>query len=435
MGSLRPESSTANSGAAGHRLSIAYRPITELRLDPQNARTHTRRQIEQIARSIEAFGFNVPILIDRQDRIVAGHGRVLACLRAGITQVPTICLEYLREAQIRAFMIADNRLTENSTWDERLLAEQLKALCEVELDFSLEATGFEMGEIDMMIEGLEPADAGAEDPAATLPGTADVVQVTRPGDLWLLGKHRVLCGDALQEDSYTVLMAGRRAAAVFFDPSCCEKTPADFTNSISQLILHLVRNSAEGSLHYICMEWQRTGELLAAAVPVYTEWKDLCVWVKDAGGRGSLYRSQHELVFVFKSGTGKHRNHGQLGRHRRRRTNVWQYPRVTTPSRARREGSLAALHPAIKPVELVADAILDSTARREIILDSFLGSGTTVIAAERTGRICCGIELDPAYVDATVRRWQVFASKNAVDAVSGRSFNEVEEELKHEQGR
>ena len=449
LGKGRATGGEAN--ANNRSLSVIYRPVADLRFDPKNPRLHSRRQIGQIARSIEAFGFNVPVLIDAEMGVIAGHGRVLACKLLGIIEVPTISLEHLTEPQIHAFMIADNRLTENSSWDERLLAEQIKALSEVELDFNLEATGFEMGEIDVMIEGLVPASRGKDDPADAIPDSGAKPQVTRTGDLWVLDRHRVYCGDGRSESAYSVLMEGRPADMVFTDPpyndpidgyvagfgklhyaefamASGEMSEAEFAAFLSEVLTLLARHSADGALQFICMDWRHTPELLAAARQAYTEFKNLCIWVKDVAGQGSLYRSQHELVFVFKSGKKPHRNNIQLGQFGRYRTNVWQYRRVNSLARSTEEGNLSGLHPTIKPVELVADAILDCTARGDVVLDAFLGSGTTVIAAERTGRACYGIELDPRYVDTIVRRWQAFTGQGAIQESTGRTFNEREED-------
>ena len=436
-----------NIDKSAGRVQVIYRPISELKLDPKNPRAHSPRQVRQIARSIESFGFNVPVLIDANGKVIAGHGRILACQLLGHTEVPTISLEHLSEAQAKAFMIADNRLTENSTWDDRLLAEQLKELSELNLDFSLEATGFEMGEIDLRIEGLaaDPEDA---DPADVLPEQRSESPVTRPGDLWLLDRHRVYCASALEESSYAALMQAEQAAMVFTDPpynvaiagnvsglgatchrefamACGEMDEAQFTAFLTQACTLFARHSVDGALHFIFMDWRHLGELLAAGRSVYTELKNVCVWIKNHTGMGAFYRSRHELVFVFKHGRAPHRNNVQLGRFGRDRTNVWPYPSPRTLSD---EGNLLALHPTVKPVRLVADAILDCTARGDIVLDGFLGSGTSVIAAERTGRRCFGLELDPTYVDTVVRRWQAYTGGQARDAASGKVFDELEAE-------
>jgi DNA modification methylase len=436
---------------ASPKLAIEYLPVDSLRLDPKNARLHSDKQVRQIARSIEAFGFSVPVLTDVNLQVIAGHGRLSACKLLRIAQVPVIRLEHLSEHQRRAFMIADNRLNENSEWDKQLLGEQLRILSAAELDFNLEVIGFQMGEIDVLIEGLAPASPGKDDPADAIPDSTAKPEVTRAGDLWVLDRHRVYCGDARNDSSYSAVMERRRAEMVFADPpyndpidgyvtgfgkvhhpefavASGEMSESEFTAFLTNVLAQLARNSRDGALQFICMDWRHSGELISAARSVYAEFKNLCVWVKDNAGQGSLYRSQHELVFVFKSGNRPHRNNIQLGKYGRYRTNVWQYRRVNSLSRSTDEGNLSDLHPTIKPVELVADAILDCTARRDVVLDVFLGSGTTVIAAERTGRTCYGIELDPHYVDTIVRRWQAFTGQSAVLGSTGQTFNEVEQE-------
>lgn len=431
-------------------LTVVHRAIAELRPDPRSPRKHSTRQVRQIARSVEAFGFNVPILVDGSGQVIAGHGRLLACRELGWTEVPTICLDHLSDAQARAFMVADNRLSETSSWDDQLLAETLRDLSAMDLDFSIEATGFEMGEIDFRIEGLTegPAGAGEGDRADLVPAQSAAPAVTSPGDLWLLGRHRLLCASALDKTSYAVLMDGAQAAMIFTDPpynvpiqchvsglgavrhrefamASGEMTASEFTRFLRTALSLLARQSRDGALHFVCMDWRHMNELLAAGGEVYAELKNLCVWAKDNAGMGSLYRSQHELVFVYKHGTASHRNNVQLGTHGRNRTNLWRYPGVNSFGRKGEEGNLLALHPTVKPVQLVADAILDCSARGEGVLDAFLGSGTTLIAAERVGRCCYGLEIDPHYVDTTIRRWQALTGDAARHARSGITFDEM----------
>lgn len=435
------------------KLQLTYRQLSDLRPDPRNPRTHTAKQVRQIARSIEAFGFNVPILLDEKDQVVAGHGRLLAAKHLGWKEVPTIALEHLSEHQVKAFRIADNRLTEISEWDDRLLAEQLKELSLVDLDFSLETIGFEMGEIDVRIESLELGEApsGKPDPADELPEIPVGTPVSRVGDLWLLGRHRLLCGNALEEGDMAKLMAGRKAAVVFTDPpynvpidghctglgsvrhrefamACGEMSEAQFTDFLKRAMACLTTHSEDGSLHYICMDWRHLREVLEAGHQVYSEFKNLCVWAKDNAGMGSFYRSQHELVLVFKQGKASHQNHVQLGQNGRYRSNVWRYPGVNSFGRATEEGNLLELHPTVKPVALVANAILDSSRRGEIVLDTFLGSGTTLMAAERVGRVCHGLELDPLYVDTVIRRWQAMTGDSAMLDEGGATFQSVQQE-------
>ncbi|MGB9647109.1 MAG: DNA methyltransferase [Stellaceae bacterium] len=428
-----------------------YRRIDTLKPDPANPRLHTKKQIRQIADSINAFDFNVPMLIDGADNIVAGHGRYFACRLLGRTEVPTLCLDHLTPEQTRAFRIADNRLTEISTWDDRLLAEQLRDLSLSGLDFSIEVTGFEMGEIDLRIASLEEPPEHDEDPADVTPEVSVGPALSKNGDLWVLGNHRLLCGSALETPAFAALMGEEQAAMGFTDPpynvpieghasglgathhrpfpmASGEMNSTEFTTFLSEALRNLAACSVDGSIHFVCMDWRHVEELLGAGRAVYGELKNLCVWVKDNAGMGSLYRSQHELVFVFKHGRNGHRNNVQLGRFGRNRSNVWHYPGANSFARCGKEGNLLALHPTVKPVAMVADAILDCSARGDIVLDAFLGSGTTLIAAERTGRRCHGMELDPAYVDTSVRRWQKLTGGSARHAASGRSFDDLARE-------
>ena len=400
-------------------LEVIYRRIDELKPDPANPRRHSKQQIRQIANSIKAFGFNAPILIDRDGNIIAGHGRWLACRELGWSEVPTLCLDHLTPAQARAFLIADNRLAEIASWDDQLLAQQLKELSLLVLDFNIEDIGFEMGEIDLRISSLEDPAATNDDLADLLPELPASAPISKIGDLWVLGRHRLLCGTALDSMAFAALMGEERAATVFTDPpynvpidghvsglgaihhrpfpmASGEMDRSEFTAFLTRACRNLAAFSVDGSLHYLCMDWRHLEELLAAGREAYTELKNICVWVKDNGGMGSLYRSQHEFVFVFKHGRNGHRNNVLLGQFGRNRSNVWNHPGANSFARCGEEGNLLALHPTIKPVAMVADAILDCSARGDIVLDAFLGSGTTLIAAERTGRRCYGLELDPA---------------------------------------
>jgi DNA modification methylase len=432
-------------------LKIVYRPIEELRPDPANPRLHSKKQIRQIAKSIETFGFNVPVLVDGKLNVIAGHGRILAASALGMTQIPIVCLDHLTPAQIRAFMIADNRLTEVATWDDRMLAEQLRDLSLSGLDFDIEVTGFEMGEIDLLIHSLEDAPTAGSDPADILPEVSASPPVSKIDDVWVLGRHRVLCGDALDPGAFTALMGAERASMAFTDPpynvpieghagglgtihhrpfpmASGEMNEAEFTAFLTQTCRNLIAFSAAGSLHYICMDWRHLDLLLAAGRTAYGELKNLCVWVKHNAGMGSLYRNQHELILVFKQRGRAHRNNIELGRFGRNRSSVWHYPGANSFARCGAEGNLLALHPTVKPVALVADAILDCTARGDIVLDTFLGSGTTVIAAERTGRRCCALEFDLRYADTAIRRWQRLTGDKARHATTGRSFDDLADE-------
>jgi DNA modification methylase len=328
-----------------------------------------------------------------------------------------------------------------------MLGEQLKLLSDAELDFSVEVTGFTVGEIDVYIEGLTK-ESEQDDPVDALPETEDIISVTRPGDRWLLDESVVVCGDALKEESYRELLGDQKAVMVFVDPpynvpiennvsglgaiqhrdfamACGEMSKEQFTEFLTRLFSLLALSSVDGSLHYIMMDWRHMSEVLRAGEKAYSELENLCVWTKNHTGMGAFYRSRHELVFVYKSGRAQHRNNIMLGKYGRDRTNVWSYPSPRTPSE---EGNLLALHPTVKPVRMIADAIMDCTARGDIVLDPCLGSGSTLLGVERTGRRCFGLEIDPQYVDKVIRRWQAYTGGQAVYAESGRSFNELKAE-------
>jgi DNA modification methylase len=426
-------------------LRIEHLALTDLALDPENARVHKPAQIRQIAASIEAFGYNVPILVDRDGKVLAGHGRVLALRRLRRTQAPVIRLEHLTPAQARAFSIAENRLVETSAWNERLLAQHFKVLSELDLSFSLEATGFSMGEIDLKIEGL--ADVGGD--ADDQPLAPAAPAVTRPGDLWSLGRNRVLCASALDTGSYTRLLGDERPAMVFTDPpynvpisghvsgkgkrrhreflmGSGEFTEPEFTAFLTTVCRLMAGTSMDGALHYICMDWRHLFALMAAGRASYDEMVNLCVWSKTNAGMGGLYRSAHELVLIFKKGQAPHRNNVQLGKYGRNRTNVWSYPGANVFLRGAEDADLMGQHPTPKPVQMIADALLDASARGDVVLDPFGGSGSTLLACERVGRAGRLMELDPLYVDLTVRRWIRMTAAEAIREADGRTFAQIE---------
>jgi DNA modification methylase len=426
------------------RLTVEYQSVGSLVPFSSNARSHSRHQIRQIATSIEKFGFTNPILIDSKNTIIAGHGRVAAAKLLGLQRVPTIHLEGLSEHEIRAYILADNRIAEKAGWDKSILAIELQNLISIDADFDITITGFEIPEIDLILTEFSNNRLKQEVLDVDEAGPA----LTKPGDLWLLGKHRILCGNSLEAASFTSLMANRRANLVFVDPpynlqidgnvsgkgvvqhqdfamASGELSEAEFGAFLVTSLSNLARNSVDGSIHYVCMDWRHVGELRAAGKQIYDGLLNLGVWTKNNGGQGSLYRSRHELVFVFKRGKRPHRNNVMLGKYGRYRTNVWEYPSASTFSKHGEEGNLLSSHPTVKPVALVADAILDCSARGDLVLDSFLGSGSTLIAAERVGRICYGMEIAPRFVDVAIRRWQRHTGQSAVLEESGKTFDEL----------
>lgn len=425
-------------------MQIEHRSVEALKPFANNPRTHSKKQVRQIAESIKTFGWTNPILIDDEGGVIAGHGRLEAAKLLGMGAVPVIRLSTMTAAQKRAYILADNKLAENAGWDEDLLRIELQGLLDMDLDFSVEVTGFETPEIDLLLNENDASAPEDEDVPAPEPGTA----VSEPGDLWLLGDHRLFCGDALEASSYEAVLNGEKAAAVFTDPpynvridghvcgngrirhdefamASGEMSEREFTSFLSAVFGYLNRFSADGSIHFICMDWRHGFELMSAARAAYAELKNICVWNKTNGGMGSLYRSKHELVFVYKNGTAPHINNVDLGRHGRYRTNVWDYAGVNSFGAGRMED--LADHPTVKPVAMVADAILDVTHRGDLILDPFGGSGSTLLAAEKTGRRAALIELDPKYVDVAIRRYEKATGQSAIHARYGHSFHEVAE--------
>jgi hypothetical protein len=405
----------------------------ELTPHPENPRKHSRSQIRGIAKSIEKSGYTAPIIVDKNRTILAGHGRREAALLLGLPKVSVIIRDDLTEAQAKAYMLADNKLTDRSTWDDPKLAIILKELATPALEFDLEATGFESPEIDFRIQSLDQTDAADiadEFEVAAGPPTSVL------GDIWHLGDHRIMCGNALDGAAVSALFAGQQATASFTDPpynvkidghvsgkghvqhrefpmGTGEMSKAEFTTFLTSSLSGICRHAVPGALVYFCMDWRHMEETLAAGAATGCELVNLCVWVKSNGGMGSLYRSRHELVFVFRKGPEQHQNNVQLGRFGRNRTNIWNYNGAN--SFARRGSQRGTdLHPTVKPILMVFDAILDCTSRNDIIFDPFLGSGTTLLAAERTGRKCHGVELDPLYVDTAIERWQRMTGRKAL---------------------
>lgn len=420
---------------------VSLLPIAMLQPDKANPRIHKDRQIKALVKSIQSFGFNMPIAIDREAKVVAGHARLEAAKKMGLDQVPVIYLDHLTTEQIKAFSIADNRLSEMSSWNDNLLAIQLKELSLVDLDFDLEATGFTVGEIDLRIEGL---DAATDPMDEEVPQLAEGPAVTQLGDIWLMGEHRLLCGNAQEAQSFEMLMASQIAGMVITDPpwnlrvvgqvggngkikhrefamASGEMSSVEFTKFLQNTFDLLANHSIVGSVHTIFMDWRHLSEILAAGQASYSSLLNMAVWVKNQAGMGSLYRSQHELALIYKSGTASHQNNVQLGRFGRYRTNVWSYGGIQA-MRHSEEGDMLAKHPTVKPIQMIADAILDCSKPNDIVLDPFLGSGTALLACTRIGRRCYGMELDPLYVDTAVRRWQIMTGVDAVNAVTGETF-------------
>ncbi len=425
----------SNGFAVSRDLNPKLVSVDALKPLGRRTRKHPPAQIRKLSESLEQFGFVLPIVTDTENRVVGGWGLVLAARKIGLSEVPAVILDDLDEAKLRLLRLALNRLGEESSWDLDELKLEFTDVLEITSDMDLRISGFEMGEIDVALS------VSGQDEEDVLPAVNESEPpITKPGDVWALGDHRLLCGDALVAKSYALLLGAERAQMVFTDPpwnipiagnvsglgevkhddfamACGEMTETQFEAFLGASLGHAAAHSDEGSIHFVCMHWSKMGEILAAASDVYAELKSLCVWNKTNAGMGSLYRSKHELVFVFKKGTAPHINNVELGRFGRNRTNVWDYPGQNIFNGTAK--SKLSLHPTAKPVALVADAMRDCSHRGGVILDPFGGVGSTLIAAERTGRRARLIELDPRYVDATVKRWETLTGVRAVKVDGG----------------
>jgi DNA modification methylase len=419
-------------------------PQSRLRPAQRNARTHPKKQIRQIADSIKRFGVMSPIIVDDRGRIVCGHARAEATKLIGLKYVPVIRALHLSETEIRAYMLADNKLAEKAGWDREILEIELRelqiALPEIDLDLGI--TGFEPAEVDAILGDLGEERAN---PADEIPDVQDAA-VAQTGDLFVLGRHRLAVGDARDAQTYITLMQSEKATMAFLDPpynvkidghvggrgrvkhrefafASGEMTSDQFIQFLREGLAQCARHTIDGGISYVCMDWRHARELFEAGATAYDELKNICVWAKTTPGQGSFYRSQHELVFVYKRGEAPHLNTFELGQHGRTRSNVWTYAGANT-FRAGRMDELR-MHPTVKPVALIADAMKDCSRRGSIVLDSYAGSGSTIAAAEQVGRRAFCIEIDPRYVDVAVRRWQRLTGKDAILEATGQTFDEV----------
>ena len=423
-------------------LAVTYRAAEDLKPHHQNARTHSPKQIGHIVKSMSQYGWTNPILIDEDGNVLAGHGRLEAAKRLGISEVPTIILAHMTAAQKRAYIIADNRLSETAgSWDRKLLALEHEAIQLLDPSFDLTSTGFERDEIEIMLEnGVEGSEDDVPEPDRSNP------PVTRVGDLWILGKHRLLCADALQRSSFEQLMASEKAQMILVDSpynvpiaghvtgagkhrefvmASGEMSSEEFTEFLTQAFANLIAFSKDGSIHALFMDWRHVPEMVAATRQ-YTEFKNLICWNKQTAGLGSFYRAQHELIFLMKNGTAPHINNFGLGEKGRHRSNVWDYPGLSGWT-SNRKAELA-MHPTVKPVAMIVDALKDCSRKGGIVLDCFAGSGTIIIAAEQLGRRARAMELDPAYVDVAIERWQAATGDKATLADNGLNFDELKKE-------
>ncbi|MBC2666758.1 ParB N-terminal domain-containing protein [Novosphingobium flavum] len=420
-------------------VEVTYRTIEEVKPPRRQLRTHSPKQVEQIISSIRRLGFINPIIVDAEGTIICGVGRYLAAREMGLSRLPTIMVDHLSEAERRAYAIADNKLVLNDTWDEKLLAVEIRELMVEDIDLPIELTQFDMIEIDALLHEKAQNDDAPPEPD-------DGPPISRLGDLFDLGGHRLLCGDSREEESYQILLGEERARCVYSDNpynikilgnvsglgkvkhsdfvmASGEMSREEFTAFLTSVFTLCARYSVDGAIQFQWMDHRHMREMLDAGDAAYGELKTLVVWDKQVPGMGSFYRNQFELVFVYKVGKAPHRNNFGLGQWGRNRSSIWSYPGANAMRRGRLND--LALHPTVKNLPMTIDAIRDVTHRGEIVLDPFSGAATTILACEKSGRIGRAIELDPKYVDVGIMRWQKATGKQAVHVATGLTFTEL----------
>ena len=438
--SSSPNVTKTGSNFPGVQIAVEYFSVSLLLAPRRDLRRRPVRQLKRLAQSISDFGFLNPVLVDDELRIVAGSGRVEAAKMLGMTTVPAIRIEHLTEAQRRLFAIADNVTPEGVEWKQNELVLELKEIELLEPQIELTSSGLSIAQIDTMFgrartEELAEADDALPDPPAEA--------VNEVGDMWQLGRHRFACGDARNPAILAALMEGRQARLFLSDPpwnlkiegvvsgkgknkhrdfvlGAGEMSRSEFVSFLNDSIAAVQPILMDGALLYLFMDWRNLDALTEAALARKLEQKNLLVWCKDNAGLGLLYRSQHELIALFKHGAQPHLNNIRMGQEGRNRSNVLFYPGANSFVKGRTE-ALAA-HPTSKPVALLADLILDVTAPGDMIVDTFGGSGSTLIAAERMDRVCSMAELHPPYADGIIRRFEALTGIEAVHIGSGLSF-------------
>lgn len=429
------------------RIDIVYRPVDQIRSYTRQLRKRSRRWKASMQASIRRYGLILPILIDQDGVIIGGEGVFEIAKACGFTEVPTVRVDHLNETDTRLLRLALNRIAEESGWDTIELTEEWRELQPLAMDLGYEVSGFVTPEIDSLLHqppSKEREDADDQRVEIGSPGS----EVSRLGDLWELGDHLVLCGSSLDMENLQRLMGDDLARMVLTDQpynvkiqgnvgglgkhkhrefvqASGEMDEAQFTQFLTTSIATLSAFCRDGALLYMFMDWRHQWEILSGIRAANLTMVNMAVWAKTSPALGAFYRSQHELCFIARKGKAQHKNNIDLGRWGRTRSNVWSYAGVNSFGAGRDEQ--LAMHSTCKNVSMLVDAIRDASDRGEIVLDGFLGSGSTLIAAERTGRICRGLELDPLYVDTIVHRWERVTGGTAVLRGTGETMVQVAE--------
>lgn len=400
--------------------------IANLKCNQKNPRIHSKKQESILAKAVEHFKFLNPPIVDQHNNILAGNLRYDVAKLLGLEEIQVLRIDHLSDDDIRAFIIAENKIAEMAGWDQEVLKLELQYLTDIGYDIC--TTGFELAEIDLIINEAVITNSAEDD----FPEAADIKTHVKKGDIIALGEHKLINGNALDRLSYVAIMGDSKANMAFvdypynvkingnvttkkhfkeFENASGEMSKPEFTEFLKKAMILQKEFSAVGSIHFGCMDWKHIEEIITAGNAVFDELKNVCIWDKGTAGMGSLYRSQHEMIFVFKNGTAPHINNIQLGKYGRYRTNIWNYPgmHVSNPKAAK----FLQLHPTVKPTALIMDAILDCSKPNDIILDSFAGSGSTLIAAEKLQRKARLIEIDKHYCDVIITRWEQLTGQRA----------------------
>jgi len=422
-------------------LKIENIAIGEIHPYAKNAKNHPEKQIQQTAESIKHYGFNNPLILDENNEVIAGHGRLDAAKVIGLDTVPVIRLSHLTEVQKRAYRLADNKIASNGGWNEGLLRLEISELETICDDLDISITGFDDIEIDVL---MNPEQKDADPKVNNVPYISESEIVSKVGDIWNIGEHRIICGNALDDLVFEKLMQGKLADLIESDPpwniparaiggngkikhadfkmAAGEMSESEFTQFLIDNFKLCSKYSTKRALCYHWIDFRHISEIMSAGKQAYDSLINLCVWTKHNAGLGSFYRSQHELCFVFCNGKESHVNNVELGRHGRYRSNVWSYPGVGGFGKNKND---LKYHPTVKNFSMIKDLILDASSRGDLVLDTFLGSGTTLIAAHQAKRICYGIELEPLYIDTAIRRFKELFGIDAIRESDGKTYTEL----------
>lgn len=416
-------------------MHVAEALLGNLRLKEDDIRKFSKQEISITTKVVDRFGIPSPIIVDNKNEIVLGANLYLAAKNLNAKTVPTVQLKDLSEKEIKMYSVAMNKILTMGEIDLESIKIDIKDwIFDENFTITPEELGLGTIEVDSILfelSGFSASDAEEQNETKAEEAVlSDIPKIVKPGDLIQLGQHRLFCGDSMKAESYTKLLGEEKADIIITDPpynvkiqghvtkkknhpefaqASGEMKPEDFINFLNTVTKNLKNFSKSGSIHYLFMDWKHLFELQIATKDVYEKLLNICVWDKGKGGMGSFYRSQHEFCLVYQNGTGSHKNNIQLGKNGRNRSNIWQYPGMNSGTSQAK--TLSNLHPTVKPVSMLVDILLDASDFGDIVLDTFGGSGSTLIAAQECGRKARLIEISPDYCDVIIHRWEKMTGK------------------------